>query len=181
MQIIYAAPFLLTAAILFTILAAIPKTRRFAITVPTGIIASGPGCLAGYIAFVLTRAKIWGHDFPADRWDIMVYILSGLCVLTLAAFVARLVLAAASTLVIRIIIFAGAFCSYFILIISAMIGLHAYFTRHQFVQPSNVRGAVMLCLSLLLSCLGAWFISRHPNEFKILKKLPTIVNVPTGE
>src|SRR5579872_4488591 len=47
MQILFAAPFILVAGIAFTLLSLVPKARRWAIPIPTGVLGAGPTSLVG--------------------------------------------------------------------------------------------------------------------------------------
>jgi hypothetical protein len=166
MQIIYAAPFLLLAAILFTVLSLIPRLRRFAISVPTGAVAAGPGALIAYILFVLIRSKLWGNDFPADRWDAVAFVVGALVSAILAGLVTQMLLYFLPTFLLRIIVFSGAACSYFVLLIGSTIGIHAWVNRGMDTGHSATRGMLMFWSGLILSCGGAWFISRYAGQFR---------------
>ena len=61
MQILFAAPFLLLAAVLFTFLSAFGNLRRFAITVPAGILAFGLGGVAGVMVATHFGESSAGH------------------------------------------------------------------------------------------------------------------------
>jgi hypothetical protein len=166
MAILYAAPFLLIAAILFSVFAAIPTTRRFAIMAPTGAIAFGPASLIGYFLVVLVRSKLWGHNFAADRWDAIAYVMSGFLAATVAVLLVRLILRFLPAFIVQLIVFGGAFCSYFVLICSVSFGVRIYLRRNTVVQHSTALGIVLLCTFVLLSAVGAWFTSMHPNQFR---------------
>ena len=42
MQVLFAAPFILAAGVVFTVLSLIPRARRLALPIPAGILCSGP-------------------------------------------------------------------------------------------------------------------------------------------
>ena len=77
MQIIFAAPFILAAGILFTALTAIPRVRRWAIPIPTGVIAAGPSSLLVFLLDAFIRYRFGGRIGPADRWDLAAFIAGG--------------------------------------------------------------------------------------------------------
>jgi membrane glycosyltransferase len=166
MQIFYAAPFLLIAALLFGILSSIPAARRFAIIAPVGVIVFGPASLVGYFFFVLVRSKIWGHNFPADRWDKAAYVITGLIAAGLAIFVSRLILQLLPALFLRLIVFCGALCSFFVLISAASIGLNIYLNHNSNAQQSLPLEIAEVCTSLMVSTSAAWLISRSPDRFR---------------
>jgi hypothetical protein len=56
MQILFAAPFILAAGIVFTVLSLIPRARRWAIPIPCGILGSGAlACLAIFVGIVVIQ------------------------------------------------------------------------------------------------------------------------------
>ena len=166
MQILYAAPFLLLAAILFSVLAAIPSTRRFAIIAPTGAIVFGPASLIGYFVVLLVRSKIWGHDFPADRWDGAAYVMSGLIAAGIVILILRIVLRFLPALMFQLVVFAGAFCSYFVLFCAANFGSQFYLHWNAGIHYSIAVGVLILGISLLLCACGAWLTSRYSSQFR---------------
>jgi hypothetical protein len=63
MQILFAAPFILLAGIVFTVLSIVPRARRWAIPIATGIIGAGPTSLVGLFvgAVVIHSLPSPGH------------------------------------------------------------------------------------------------------------------------
>jgi hypothetical protein len=67
MQVLFAAPFILAAGIVFTVLSVIPRLRRWAIPIATGILgarpSSLPGLFVGALVFHTSEPVPTGHGW----------------------------------------------------------------------------------------------------------------------
>lgn len=170
MQIIFAAPFLLPAAISFTVLAAFGRLRRFAVTIPTGIIASAPGGFAGLIAVTVLAEKFTHSARPYDTSKAFAYAVPigtfgfcGLATAVVAALVMRWILKFAHGWCIRVIVFGGAFCSYCILL--AVVSGLLDFALSDYRPPNWL----LVITSLIVSFSAAALISAKSEMFRIKK------------
>jgi hypothetical protein len=175
MQIMFAAPFIVGAGIVFTVLSLIPRARRQAIPIPTGIIGAGPASLLGFIVGALL-IHFAVHDWP-NRTGLVVY-LGGAAFAGLAGgigcwFLARLIAWFLPAPLLRLAVFVAGWCSYFVVITGAL-----FFVRLSIEGHSNSGWPVVvltLSLELLLSFVGAWLIARKSEEFR-----PNRFRLPRG-
>jgi hypothetical protein len=77
MQILYAAPFLLVAALGFFLCASVSRLQKKALVLPVGVLAFGVGSLVFYFIFALIADKI-GYHGSANWICIVPYIGGGL-------------------------------------------------------------------------------------------------------
>jgi hypothetical protein len=174
MILLFAAPFLLAAALAFAIPAAVPPWRRWAIPIPTGIIASNP-CLFMIIGGELLIAHFVGYDTatrPAPVRTILIAclsiaILGGIVGGVAAGFVARLLTAILPRVLLRIAILIAAWCSYFILLMALDIAATA-----RWRLPDN---NALPFAEVALALIGAWFTARNPEPFRSSR-----VRLPVG-
>ena len=174
MELLFAAPFLLAAALAFAILAAVPRWRRWAIPIPSGIIASNP-CLFMIIGGELLIAHFVGYDsatHPAPARTILIAclsiaILGGIVGGVAAGFLARLLTAILPRILLRIAILIGAWCSYFILLIALNIAATA-----RWRLPDS---AAVPIVEAVLALAGAWLTARNPEPFRVSR-----VRLPVG-
>lgn len=165
MELLFAAPFLLAAALAFAILAAVPRWRRWAIPIPTGIIISNP-CLFMIIGGELLIAHFVGYDAatrPAPVRTILIAclsiaILGGIVGGVAAGLVARLLTAILPRILLQIAILIAAWCSYFILLIALDIAATARWR----LQDSSA----LPIAEAVLALVGAWLTARHPEPFR---------------
>jgi hypothetical protein len=103
MQILYAAPFLLLAALVFSVLSVVPRARRWAIPIPTGILGAGAFALVGFgaVAFWinLSGPRPMGRGFLIPFFT--AGALSGLLGGVLTWFIARWVASILSAILLR--------------------------------------------------------------------------------
>jgi len=165
MQLLFAAPFLLAAALAFTILAAVPRWRRWAIPLPSGVIASNP-CLFIIIGTELLIAHLLGYDtatHPAPGRKILIAclsiaILGGLVGGVAAGYLARLLTATLPRVLLRIAIVMAAWCSYFVLFVVLNIAASARWHLSD--------NAAVWITGGVLAFVGAWFTARNPEPFR---------------
>jgi hypothetical protein len=115
MQIIYAAPFLLIAAIGFFVCAAIRPFRKHALVVPFGILSFGVGSLTSYFFFALIAYKL-GHLGPANWLYLSPYLLGGLVIAICCTIIYRMVVSELPTWLISTGLVAATFASLLVLL-----------------------------------------------------------------
>jgi hypothetical protein len=173
MQILFAAPFIVLAGIVFTVFSIVPRARRWAIPIPTGIIGAGPTSLVG-----LFVAAVVIHSIPGpSRGPIIAFCcagaLTGLVGGFLTGAIARFVASILPAFLLRLAVLVAAWCSYFVLIAGSLFFVH---TRNSslyvFGWPIVT---TTIALELLLSFIGAWFLVRKSEEFR-----PRKLRLPLG-
>ncbi|MGB7356450.1 MAG: hypothetical protein WBD06_22295 [Acidobacteriaceae bacterium] len=163
MQILFVAPFLFAAALAFTILAAIPPWRRWAIPIPTGIIAAAP-CLFAVMGAELWVVHLLGRDTgPSPGRKVLlaglaVAIVGGILGGSVAGVVARLLTGILPRLVLRSAIVLAAWCSYFVLFVVLNIAATA-----RWRLPDN---NALPFAEAALALIGAWFTATNPEPFR---------------
>lgn len=129
--------FLLSVAILFTVLAAFCRTRRFAILVPTPILT--------FIPAVWVCATLFHHRFPVPLWEKGAPFFMGFLVSIAAAVLVQWVLASSHHLLVRILVFSVALFSFWDILLSISIGLDGYFLADRSIfDPSSIAGKLSL-------------------------------------
>jgi len=171
MQILFAAPFILLAGIVFTVLSIVPRARRWAIPIPTGIIGAGPTSLVG-----LFVGAVVIHSLPGPgRGPIIAFCCAGAVTGLVGGFltgaIARFVASILPAILLRLTVFVAGWCSYFVLIAGALFFVHT--------SGGGLYGegwpivTMTISLELLLSFISAWFIARKSEEFRSLNfRLP---------
>lgn len=114
MQILYAAPFLVLAAVSFFVCASIPKFRTHALVVPVGFLTFGIGALIAYFIFALVANK-FGYKGPANWFYIIPYIVGGLLTAIVCSAIYKAVVAVLPLWLIRIGLSIGSICSALVL------------------------------------------------------------------
>ena len=173
MPILFAAPFILLAGIVFTVLSIVPRARRWAIPIPTGVIGAGPTSLVG-----LFVAAVEIHSFPGPgRGPIIAFCcagaVTGLVGGILFGAVARFIASILPAILLRLAVFVTGWCSYFVLIAGSLFFVHSRNSSlYDFGWPIVT---TMIALELLLSLIGAWFVARKSEEFR-----PSKFRLPLG-
>jgi hypothetical protein len=163
MLLLFVAPFLFAAALAFTILAAVPRWRRWAIPIPSGILASAP-CLFAVMGAELWAAHLLGRDTaPAPGRKVLlaglaIAILVGILGGVAAGIVARLLTGILPRLVLRSAIVVAAWCSYFVLLVVLNIAATA-----RWRLPDSM---ALPIVEAVLALIGAWLIARDPEPFR---------------
>ncbi len=175
MQILFAVPFILAAGIVFTVLSVIPRARRWAIPIPTGILGACPASLVGLFIGVLL---IQSFESPRPgRGPLVLFCslgaLTGLAGGFVTGAIARVVASILSGMLLRMAVFVAGWCSYFVLIAGALffVNVHAAESSHMGWPVI----AMTISLELLLSFIGAWFIAQKSEEFR-----PSRFRLPRG-
>jgi hypothetical protein len=162
MQIMFAAPFLLAAGLVFTILSLISPARRWGIPVPTGILAAAPSLIVA-----LLIVSLLAHWFAPTRdwqgwWAGSWLGIAGAAALlggVIAGVAALLAACALPALLLRAAVFIAAWCSYFVLVVASEIaGSHLGLPRG---NPLETLG-----LEFLLSFICAFFIAKRSEGFR---------------
>jgi hypothetical protein len=164
MQILFAAPFIFLAGFVFTVLSLIPRARRWAIPIPTGILAAGPfSSLAIFIGLLVVQSS---GAAASSRYPLIAFYtgaaISGLLGGFFTGTITRFVVSVLPAILLRLAVLVAAWCSYSVLIASALFVLAAK-------GYSRVGGpvvAITISLELLLSFIGAWFVARRWEEFR---------------
>ena len=168
MQLIFAAPFILAAGFAFTILSLIPRARRWAIPIPTGIIAAGPSLLVVIIVEGLIVSAFLNYDW-APAWGVVLFwslggiggAIGGVLSAVLASFVANVL----PRPLLRLAVVMAGWCSYFVMLLALVFVMDQQFSLYS--GPS--RGwseALGLGLELLLSLIGAILVARNAEQFR---------------
>jgi hypothetical protein len=161
MQLLFAAPFLLAAALAFTFLAAVPRWRRWAIPIPSGILASAP-CLFAGMGGVLLINHLLGYDAGPEPKILLVClsigIPAGIIGGVAAGVVARLLTGILPSPVLRSAIVVAAWCSYFVLLVVLNIAATA-----RWRLPDS---RTLWIVEAVLALVGAWLTAGNPEPFR---------------
>ena len=172
MQILYAAPFILAAGLIFTVLSVIPVGRKWAIPIPTGVIAAGPSSLACFFLVALVREHL-AQSGPVDRWDLVAYIGGGVIGGIVAGVLAYFVTCLLPRVILTLAVFLAAGCSYFVLIVGSL--LAAQVRLRVSGDRSTFSGLLVICVEMLISFIAAFFVAQKQEQFR-----PRRVRIPSG-
>lgn len=166
MQIMFAAPFILLAGIVFTVLSVIPRARRWAIPIPCGILGAGAfACLAIFVGIVVTQ---FTQSPTPTRYPLLAFYwaaaISGLVGGVATGAAARWVAALLPAVLLRLAVFFTAWCSYFVLIAGLLLSVNLRVFGP--VVRSPIASVMAICLEILLSFIGGWFIAQRSEEFR---------------
>ena len=124
MQILFAAPFILAAAIAFTMLSVVPKARRWAIPIPTGVIGAGPTSLIGLFVGAVVIHSIPGPSHGPIIAFCCAGALTGLVGGIFIGAIARFVASILPAILLRMAVLVAGWCSYFVLIAASLFFSH---------------------------------------------------------
>ena len=110
MQILYAAPFLVSAAIVYFLCLLPPFARRHALVVPVGILSFGFGARFAFVVEALVTVKL-GRKTPATWADLVVFMTGGLLISLVCSIIFRQIASNLATWVIQCGLVAASFCS----------------------------------------------------------------------
>jgi hypothetical protein len=113
-QILYAAPFLLLAAISFFVSASIPRLRVHALVIPVGFLTFGVGALITFIVFAFVAERL-GYKGNLNWFFLAPYIVGGLLVATACTSIYKAIVAVLPLWVIRAGLLIGSLCSALVL------------------------------------------------------------------
>ncbi len=161
MQLIYAAPFLFLAGVVFLVLSLVPRARRWAIPIPMGILGAGAFALVGFgaVAFWISRPPLrpMGHGFlvPFICAGAVTGLLGGILTWALARWVASRL----SAILLRAAVFIVAWCSYSVMLAALLI-----WADYRFGLKDT--GALGWSVELVLALIGAWLLSGRAEQFR---------------
>jgi hypothetical protein len=166
MAILYAAPFLFAAGLAFTMLSVIRPLRRWAIPIPTAVIACGP-CLIVTLILSSVLAHLIAPNHPWSGWFAGFFLgLAGFAAVlggVIAGLAGWVVASHLPVLLLRCAVFTAAWCSYFVLIC----GLGFLINMGGPILPGGwIVGLLIFVLNALLSFIGAWFTARKSESYR---------------
>jgi hypothetical protein len=168
MQLMFAATFLLAAGLVFTILSLIPRARRWAIPIPTGILAAGPSAVLAIALQIPFRGAV--HEPAPESWRLWVIVaaIAGIIGGLIAGLIAWPLAGSLPKVLLRAAVFMAAWCSYLVVLFAAEL------TGSYFGWP---RGdwSIVFVLEALLSFTGAFFIAKRSEDFR-----PRYFRLPWG-
>jgi len=184
MPIIFAAPFLLAAGLVFTILSLIPRARRWGIPIPTGILATAPSLIAFLLIGVVVE-KFWpgrgdsATDVLSAHAPMMIYaqiaVAGSLAILggVVAGWAARLTASLLPALLLRLAVFVAAWCSYFVMM--AAVGVVGTWYGLWGGQQNWILGLPAFGIQALLCFIAAFFMAKRSEDFR-----PRNLRLPWG-
>jgi len=125
MQILFAGPFLFAAALTFLVCASIPSWRKFAISLPVGILAFGAGALISFIAFASLMYR-FHQTGPANWYYLIPALVGGLLFAILAGSITYGLISHLHWLTLKIGAAFSALCSSFAVATLMLIILHLH-------------------------------------------------------
>ncbi len=160
LQLLYAAPFLIAAGLLFILLSSVPRLRRWAITWPTAVIAFGPGSLTLAILVGLIWTRVLKHRDFATWGAGALYVLGGITAALIAGLLVRAITPFLGTPLRRLVVAGAAFFSYFVTLSALQI---VTIWKWNLGLPILVWwiAALVACVSLVPS----WLLSRRVADF----------------
>jgi hypothetical protein len=160
MQLMYAAPFLITAGLVFILLSSFRRLRRWAIALPTAIIAFGPGSLILALLAGLTWTRLLRQTDFTNWIAGSLYVLGGIAAALIAGLLVKVVTPFLGKPLRRLAIAGAAFCSYFVTLSALQLVV---------IWKWNLASAVfawwitafIVCVSLIPS----WLLSQKLADF----------------
>jgi hypothetical protein len=163
-QIIYAAPFLLLAAISFFVCVSIPRLRPHALVVPVGFLTFGVGALITFVVFALGVEKL-GYKGPANWLYLAPYAVGGLCLAVIFTSIYRAIVAVLPLWIIRIGLLAGSVCSALVLGAVVNIAVISYIPSTKPLWTWTIIAFVTLYVTFTIVSHAARFRPRPLNWF----------------
>jgi hypothetical protein len=162
MQILYAAPFLLIAAICCFVCAVIQSARRSALVLPAGVLAFGVGSLISYVIFAFVMYKC-GYKGPANWTYLLPYILGGLAISICASLIWRNIVASLPQSLIKIGLTTATFSSLLVLLPCCSWGV-AHFIKLDRAHLGWM--AIPGVLYVAVASFVSWRLFRVSNQFQ---------------
>ena len=177
MQIIYAAPFLLAAAICFCTCAAIRSTRKNALILPVGILLFGPGSLISFGIFALIAYGL-GHKGSANWWYLAPYIIGGLAIAVCCSIIWRNIVASLPLSLVKVSLIAATFAS-----ILAFLPFGSWCVSHFIALDREHLGWMILpgSLWLLTSSFISWKLIKISEQFQPIAWWPAFLKRHTKD
>jgi len=162
MQILYAAPFLLVAAICFFVCAAVGRIRKQALVLPVGVLCFGVGSIVAYFVFVLITDKL-GYRGSANWFYLIPYVGGGLIVAIVCAALYRMIVAVLPKWLISVGLVAATFASSLIFLPFCSWAI-ARLTAVDYVHIEWMVVPGLVCLTVASAV--SWRIVRITEEFR---------------
>ncbi len=163
MQILYAAPFIFLAAVVFSAFSVVPRARGWALPIPTGIVGAGPFSLMGLGAGALwIRFSGAGVSSPMGRGTLIAFFcggaVTGVAGGILTWVIARWVASILSAMLLRLAVFIAGWCSYLAVLGALLLWADYYFQLK--------RTGLVFGVEVVLAGIAAWFISERFLQFR---------------
>jgi hypothetical protein len=162
MQIIYAAPFLLVAAICFFVCAAISRFRKQALVLPVGVLTFGVGSIVSYFIFALIAHKL-GYLGPANWFYLVPYIGGGLLIAIICSAVYRMVVAILPRWIISAGLVAATFASSLVFLPVCSWAMAHFIT---FDRVNTVQLTALASVWILIATFASWQILKISDQFR---------------
>lgn len=163
MLIMLAAPFVIAAGLVFTIVSLIPGARRWAIPAAAGIVGAEPCFMASLVGmpFLLRFLGLRRLD-PAELFYLAVSLaaIGGIVGGLLAAILARYTAGRLPMLFLRMAVLLAGWCSYFVVIDTLN-----FVVDREFTANTHLVYAVT-AVEALLALVAAWMIARYSEQFR---------------
>jgi hypothetical protein len=167
MQILYAAPFLVLAAVSFFVCASIPRLRTYALVIPVGFLTFGVGALIAYFIFALIMEK-FGYKGPATWFYLIPYVAGGLLTAVVCTTAYKGVVAVLPLWIIRTGLLIGSICSALVLGSVINIASISYIPSAKPLWAWSVIALITLYVTASVVCHAAlfrpqplhWFLQR---------------------
>ena len=159
MQIIYAAPFLLIAAICFFVCAAIRPFRRHALVVPFGVLSFGVGSIVAYFIYGLIIDKL-GYHGPANWFSLIPYIGGGLLVAIVCSALYRMIVAILPKWMISVGLLTATFASSL-----ALLAFSPWAIAH-LIAVDYVPIGWIFVPGLMIATVVSWRVLRISEDFR---------------
>jgi len=166
MWILFAAPFVLLAAVVFSVLSVLPAARKWALAIPTGILGAGPSSLVGLGACALwihySESRMMGRSFLIVFLSAgaVTGLVGGIVIWGIARWLASLL----SPLLLRLAVFLGGWCSYFAVMSALLLWADARFGLQK-------GGVWAVSAEVVVALVGAWLISEKAGQFRPRRRM----------
>jgi hypothetical protein len=184
MAIFFAAPFLLAAGFVFTILSVIPRARRWGIPISSRILALVPCWFGAALAeellmgssdrrivqaetYLFQHAR-WAFFHGPDILAVVLVLLGGI----IAALTAQLVASGLPKILLRLAIFVAAWYSYFVVFRAIDVAENAFASHGKIDWRIN---SLIVGFGAMLGFIAAFFIAKRSEDFR-----PRRLQLPWG-
>jgi hypothetical protein len=163
MLLLFWVPFVIAAALVFTILSLIPRERRWAIPAATGILCAEPCLMVALVGapFVLKFLGLRRLN-PTELFylGILFAAIGGIAGGLLAGLLARYIVQLLPKLFLRIAVVLAGWCSYFVVIYTLNFVVDRDFTENLAVFST------VAALESVLALIAAWLIAKDSERFR---------------
>jgi hypothetical protein len=162
MQIIYAAPFLLVAAICFFVCAAVGRFRKQALVLPVGVLSFVVGSIVSYFIFGLVIDKLGFHG-PANWFYLIPYVCGGLFVAVICSALYRMIVAILPKWIIAAGLVTATFASSLVFLPFCSWAIAQFARSHNVDEAQmSIVGAVLTFMAIFVS----WQILTIAGQFR---------------